>query len=88
MIFVLEMDVRRHNGKRFSWRPGRFVGPWYVPWTGKRTWRVWWGFWSLSYYPSPGLHDFFDYIESGSAEWHYTGDDVPALRQHGGAREK
>jgi hypothetical protein len=26
--------------------------------------------WSVSFYPSPGLNDFFRHVESGSTRWH------------------
>ena len=65
MIIVIEQDARPHNGKRFTWIPFRFRG-W---WNGRRTWRVAWGLWSVSCYPSPGLKEFFDYVESGATEW-------------------
>ena len=65
MIIVIEHDVRRHGGRRFAWRPGYFSGIW----NGKRTRRFMWGLWSLSYYQSPGLNDFFRYIEAGNTEW-------------------
>jgi hypothetical protein len=68
MIVIFEMDTRGYNGVRFNWRPGRFRGRW----KNKRTWRVWWGFWSVSFYPSPGLHDFFKHVEDGNTQWYET----------------
>lgn len=69
MILILEQNVRpypRNIGKRWFWRPGFFRGIW----KGMRTWRICWGLWSLSYYPEPGLHDFFEYIEKGNCRWY------------------
>lgn len=65
MILILEQDVRPHGGVRFAWKPSIFRGTW----DGKPTWRAGWGLWSLSYYPAPGLRDFFRHIEGGSTEW-------------------
>lgn len=65
MILVFEQDTRPHRGKHFDWRVGWFRGRW----KGKTTWRLCWGMWSLSYYPSPGLRDFFDYVRSDATEW-------------------
>lgn len=65
MIVIIEQDVRRHNGKRFVWKPGIFKNVF----NGKNTWRICWGLWSLSYYNMPGLKDFFDYVEKGNTTW-------------------
>ena len=65
MILVIEQDVRAHNGRRFTWRPLLFRGLW----SGQRTWRIGWGLWSLSYYPEPGLRDFFRWIEGKNTRW-------------------
>jgi hypothetical protein len=65
MILILEQDTRSHGHGRFAWRPFLFRGRWH----GRLTWRVGWGFWSLSYYPSRGLRDFFDHVEVGETEW-------------------
>ena len=59
MILCVEQDVRRHDGCRFRWTPTWFSGSW----RNKRTWRFGWGMWSISYYPEPGLSDFFDHVE-------------------------
>jgi hypothetical protein len=65
MILILEQDLRRHNGKRWVWKPLFFRNEMF----GRTTWRIGWGFWSLSYYASPGLKDFLDYIREGNTEW-------------------
>jgi hypothetical protein len=65
LILVFEQDLQDHGQGRFNWRPSLFRGRW----SGGLTWRVAWGLWSLSYYPSPGLRQFFDHIESGSTGW-------------------
>lgn len=59
MILIVEQDTRRHDGRRFTWRPGVWRGVF----QGKRAWRVWWGVWSLSCYGSPGLKDFLDHVQ-------------------------
>jgi hypothetical protein len=59
VILCLEQDLRRHNGRWFNWKPCWFSGSW----RNKRTWRFGWGMWSVSYYPEPGLRDFFDHVE-------------------------
>lgn len=65
MILLLSQDVRDHGSGRFNWKPNWFSGAW----QGGRTWRICWGLWSLSYYPSPGCKEFFDHVESGQTEW-------------------
>jgi hypothetical protein len=68
MILVLEQDIRRHpeNGnRRWVWKPLIFRNKMF----GKRTWRIGWGLWTLSYYGAPGLKDFLDYIRQGNTEW-------------------
>jgi hypothetical protein len=66
MILVLEQDTRRHSGVAWNWKPLRFVGTW----KGRKTWRIGWGLWTLSYYPEPGLRDFFEYVEKGNTRWY------------------
>jgi hypothetical protein len=66
MVLCLEQDLRDHGGGRFVWKPMFFRGYWH----GRRTWRIGWGLWSLSYYPSPGLRDFFRYVEAGKTSWY------------------
>jgi hypothetical protein len=65
MIVIFEMDVRKYSGKRFNWRPGWFS----ARWNEGKMWRLAWGFWSLSSYPSPGLKDLFDHVRDGLTEW-------------------
>lgn len=66
MILIFEQDVRSRPGVgRFAWRPNWFKGRW----DGGTTWRIGWGLWSISYYPSPGLRHFFDHVETGRTEW-------------------
>lgn len=65
MILIFEQDKRPHQSKYFDWKPGIFKGTW----KSKKTWRVYWGLWSVSYYPEKGLNDFMKYIESGSTSW-------------------
>lgn len=65
MILILEQDNRPYDGMRWRWKPYIFRAPW-----GKgRTWRVVWGFWSLSYYPAPGLYEFFETVRSRHTRW-------------------
>ncbi len=66
MILIFEQDIRKHEGKRFVWKVSLFKGDWQF----KKTWRIMWGLWSLSYYPSKGIKDFYDHIESGGTKWH------------------
>jgi hypothetical protein len=65
MILVFEQDPRDHGRGRFNLRASWFRGRW----QGRVTWRLAWGFWSLSYYPSPGLREFTEHIESGATTW-------------------
>jgi hypothetical protein len=65
MILVFEQDTRTRNGRRFSWKGLWFTGVF----DGRRTWRVGWGMWSLSYYAAPSLRDFFRYVEGGYCRW-------------------
>ncbi len=66
MIVIFEQDTRKRNGRRFTWKPVVFKGVW----CGKSTWRIGWGLWSLSWYSSPGLRDFFRHAEARRAVWH------------------
>lgn len=66
MILVIEQDTRKRDGRRFTWRPTLFKGFW----KDRKTWRIGWGLWSLSYYPSPGLRDFFRYAGSDNTVWY------------------
>jgi hypothetical protein len=65
MILIFEQDTREHDGRCFGWRPELFRGRW----RGRRNWRLMWGLWSISYYPSPGLRDFMEHIEAGNTRW-------------------
>ena len=69
MILIFEQDTRNHCGKpvgkNFIFKPIFFKGLW----RNKYTWRIGWGFWSLSYYPEPGLKDFFDHVSE--TQWYY-----------------
>ena len=65
MILILEQDVRPQADIWFWWRPRLFKGSW----KDRKTWRVGWGFWTISYYPEPGLNDFFNHIDSGATSW-------------------
>ena len=64
MILVFEQDSRRRRGRRLTLRPVLFRGRW----NGQRTWRLCWGMWSVSAYPSPGLREFFE--TAGRGCWH------------------
>ena len=55
-----------HDKRKFTWKPGRFRDRWH----GGTTWRIWWGYWSVSYYPEPGLREFFDWVEH--TDWKVT----------------
>jgi hypothetical protein len=65
MIVIFEHDHREYGDRRWWWIPGGFRGNWH----GRSAWRIWWGFWSLSFYPEPGLSEFFDYVRSQQTEW-------------------
>lgn len=71
MILIFEQDARDHGKGRFNWRPGWFRGKW----KGRTTWRLAWGLWSLSYYPSPGLRDFFDHVQADRTSWQTPRDE-------------
>jgi hypothetical protein len=64
MILIFEQDTRERDGKHFCFKPMLFNGAW----RSQRTWRIGWGLWTLSYYPEPGLKDFFDYVEN--TQWY------------------
>jgi hypothetical protein len=68
MILIFEQDIRVHDGRRFIWTPSWFVGRW----EGKTNWRLMWGLWSISYYPSAGLRPFMEHIEGGNTVWRET----------------
>lgn len=65
MIVIFEQDLRPYDGRRFRVRPSWFSGRW----GPGRTWRLAWGLWSISYYPSPGLRSFMERIETDKTEW-------------------
>ncbi len=65
MILIFEQDKRPREGKKWTWRPMIFRGSW----KNKKTWRVGWGLWTLSYYPESGLRDFFEYIKGNNVNW-------------------
>ena len=65
MVFVFEMDLTRRKGKLFNWNPCLFKGKWEC---NKTTWRLGWGIWSISYYPSKSLRAFFEYVPK--VGWH------------------
>ena len=65
MIFVFEIDITKRNGRRWSWDFSFFRDVW----DKGKTWRVGWAIFSLSFYPARSLRQFFDYVESGNAEW-------------------
>ena len=65
MILIFETDLTKRNGKRWVWKPMLFRGIW----ENKRTWRIAWGIFSISYYPSRTLRKFFEYVESGKTSW-------------------
>lgn len=81
MVIIFECDTRKHDGRRFAWRPMIFRGTF----MGRRTWRVGWGLWSISLYRSPGLRDFFDYVQEGNTTWHPRPKYAPAepWQEHG-----
>lgn len=74
MIFIFELDFTVRDGKRWRWKPSWFTGFW----ESKRTWRLGWGVFSVSYYPSRSLRRFFDYVESENTAW-YSDPDLVAL---------
>ena len=65
MILIFEQDTTVRNGRRFDWKPMLFKGGW----KGKRTWRIGWGMWTLSYYPESGLKDFFKSAKNPNIGW-------------------
>jgi len=79
MILVIEQDTRRHSGVAWNWKPIWFSGSW----KGRKTWRVGWGLWTLSYYPEPGLRDFFDHIEKGNTTWYPANNGVTGVTTNG-----
>ena len=78
MILIFEQDLTVRNGSWWNWRPNFFIGPWRGCRLGDpqqlRTWRLGWGIWSLSYYPSPGLRKFFETAEEG--QWYGSAEDA------------
>jgi hypothetical protein len=66
MILIFEIDKTVRNGRRWVWRPMLFKGLW----RGRRTWRVGWGLFTLSYYPVPGLRSFFQWVEGHNTCWY------------------
>jgi hypothetical protein len=64
MILILEQDTRSHDGSAWTWKPGWLRRP---CGDSRFTWRVWWGLWSLSYYPHRGLKDFGDWMKKDAA---------------------
>lgn len=85
MILIFEQDTRSHGQRgetgRFQWRACFFRGRW----RGRTTWRLGWGMWSLSYYPEPGISDFFEWVELGQTHWY--GDEGRPRRPNGVALE-
>lgn len=61
MILILEQDTR----DPFEWVPELFISEF----DKKRTWRFMWGWWSLSYYASPGLKEFTEHVADRAAAW-------------------
>jgi hypothetical protein len=59
MIRIFEQDRRTWLMKPFLFRG---------VWDGQKTWRIGWGLWSLSYYPSPGIREFFEHVKN--TQWH------------------
>ncbi len=66
MILLFEQDVRAHGGGRFRWKPSCDICR---AWKGLLTWRVGWGIWTVSYYPSPGFREFIDDVRGGTTNW-------------------
>ena len=66
MILIVEVDVTKRYGRWFTWRPIFFRGPW----MRGTCWRIAWGIWGLSFYPSSGLKEHTDHIESGATQWY------------------
>lgn len=65
MVITIEQDMRKHETNGWAWKPGKFK----AQFNGGTTRRYWWGWWSLSLYPCPGLREHHDYIASGATEW-------------------
>ena len=61
MILVFEVDLTIRDGKRWTWKPMFFKGKW----GAGKTWRIAWGIFSVSYYPSKCLRKFFDRVKKG-----------------------
>ena len=61
MILIFEQDT----GDPFEWVPELFVSTF----DSRRTWRLVWGWWSLSCYGSPGLKEFTEHLADRGATW-------------------
>lgn len=61
MIFIFESTW--FGG--FDWRPRLYS----FSFNGRRSRRLTWGLWSLSYYRASDLKVFFEHIEGGNCEW-------------------
>jgi hypothetical protein len=68
MILIFEQTFakpRIPQEKWFFFRPR-----WFRARSGdKMTWRLAWGFWSISYYQHRSLPEFFRYVEQGNSRW-------------------
>jgi len=63
MVFIFEIDLTRRNGSRWSWKPTLFKTWWTQ---AKKSWRIGWGIFALSYYPNSGLRDFGESLKTKS----------------------
>jgi hypothetical protein len=82
MILLIERDVRKHPNALPWWKPLVFRGTW----EHGRTWRIGWGNWSLSYYPSRGMREFMWYISSGNTCWYEHRRSIQASEQAEGGK--
>ena len=65
MILIFEQNIQPQiDCKYFRFKPMLFKGIWH----SRRTWRIGWGIWTLSYYPEPGLKEFFQY--ASETQWY------------------
>jgi len=65
MIIIFEQDLTVRDGKWFKWLPYFFTGKW----NNRRTRRIAWGLWSISYYPDKSLRAFFDSSRDINKGW-------------------
>jgi len=68
MILILEQDLQLHGLHKFFIVPRLYISDW----GNKVSWRLVFGFWSISYYPNKDLDNFF--TEAKTSKWSMEGD--------------